>query len=46
MDGELRIYTTTVPTERRRAWLMEDRLYRNDVTMQTMGYFSPPQLSQ
>ncbi|MBM3854568.1 MAG: hypothetical protein FJ399_15695 [Verrucomicrobia bacterium] len=46
MDGELRIYTTTVPTERRRAWLMEDRLYRNDVAMQTMGYFYPPQLSQ
>ena len=46
MDGELRIYTTTVPTERRRPWLMEDRLYRNDVTMQTMGYFYPPQLSQ
>ncbi|MBI4623970.1 MAG: hypothetical protein HY736_12235 [Verrucomicrobia bacterium] len=46
MDGELRIYTTTVPTERRRPWLMEDPLYRNDVTMQTMGYFYPPQLSR
>lgn len=46
LDGELRIYTTTVPTDRRRAWLMEDPLYRNDVTMQTMGYFYPPQLSR
>jgi rhamnogalacturonan endolyase len=46
MDGELRIYTTTVPTERRRPWLMEDPLYRNDVTLQTMGYFYPPQLSR
>ena len=46
MDGELRIYATTVPTELRRPWLMEDPLYRNDVTMQTMGYFYPPQLSR
>jgi rhamnogalacturonan endolyase len=46
LDGELRIYTTTVPTDRRRSWLMEDPLYRNDVTMQTMGYFYPPQLSK
>jgi rhamnogalacturonan endolyase len=45
LDGELRIYTTTVPTERRRPWLMEDPLYRNDVIHQTMGYFYPPQLS-
>ncbi|MBI5691274.1 MAG: hypothetical protein HZC55_14410 [Verrucomicrobia bacterium] len=44
-DGELRIYSSTVPTNLRRPWLMEDRLYRNDVTVQTMGYFYPPQLS-
>jgi hypothetical protein len=25
---------------------MQDRLYRNDVAMQTMGYFYPPQLGQ
>jgi rhamnogalacturonan endolyase len=42
--GELRVYTTTIPTPRRRPWLMEDRLYRNDVAVQTMGYFYPPQL--
>jgi rhamnogalacturonan endolyase len=45
-DGELRIYTTTVPTPHRRPWLMEDRLYRNDVAVQTMGYFYPPQLGE
>jgi rhamnogalacturonan endolyase len=46
LDGELRIYATTVPTPIRRPWLMEDPLYRNDVTMQTMGYLYPPQLSR
>lgn len=46
VDGEIRIYSTTVPTGLRRTWLMEDPLYRNDVTMQTMGYFYPPQLSK
>ncbi|EFK96500.1 hypothetical protein LDC_1475 [sediment metagenome] len=46
LDGEVRIYTTTVPTRLRRPWLMADPLYRNDVTMQTMGYFYPPQLSR
>lgn len=46
VDGELRIYTTSIPTKLRRSWLMEDRLYRNDVTMQTMGYLYPPQLSK
>lgn len=45
IDGELRIYTTTIPTDHRRPWLMEDPLYRNDVALQTMGYFYPPQLS-
>lgn len=44
--GALRIYTTTVPTALTRAWLMEDRLYRNDVMLQTMGYFYPPQLTK
>ncbi len=44
LDGELRIYTTTAPASTRRVCLMQDRLYRNDVAMQTMGYFYPPQL--
>jgi hypothetical protein len=25
---------------------MQDRLYRMDVAMQTMGYFYPPQLAE
>lgn len=45
LNGEVRIYVSTVPTAHRRPWLMEDRLYRNDVAVQTMGYFYPPQLS-
>ena len=44
LDGEIRIYTTTVPTNTRRVCLMQDRLYRTDVAMQTMGYIYPPQL--
>lgn len=45
LEGELRVYTTTVATPRRRPWLMQDRLYPNDVAVQTMGYFYPPQLA-
>jgi rhamnogalacturonan endolyase len=44
LEGEIRIYTTTVPATTRRVCLMQDRLYRTDVAMQTMGYFYPPQL--
>lgn len=44
LPGEVRIYTTTVPATSRRVCLMQDRLYRTDVAMQTMGYFYPPQL--
>jgi len=44
LKGEIRIYTTTVPTNKRRICLMQDRLYRTDVAMQTMGYFYPPQV--
>lgn len=46
VKGEVRIYTSTVPTAIRRTCLMQDRLYRTDVAMQTMGYFYPPQLSK
>ncbi|MBL9212706.1 MAG: hypothetical protein JNL92_19750 [Opitutaceae bacterium] len=45
VPGELRIYTTTIPTPRRRPALMQDPLYRKDVALQTMGYFYPAQLS-
>lgn len=44
LDGEIRIYTTSTPSNYRRPCLMQDRLYRNDVAVQTMGYFYPPQL--
>jgi hypothetical protein len=44
LDGEIRIYSTTVPATSRRVCLMQDRLYRTDVALQTMGYFYPPQL--
>jgi hypothetical protein len=44
LNGEIRIYTTTHPATTRRVCLMQDRLYRTDVAMQTMGYFYPPQL--
>ena len=46
LKGKIRIYTTMVPATSRRVCLMQDRLYRNDVAMQTMGYFYPPQLGQ
>jgi hypothetical protein len=45
LDGEIRVYSTVEPSRRRRTCLMQDRLYRNDVAVQTMGYFYPPQLS-
>ncbi len=45
LKGEIRIYTSTVPARSRRVCLMQDRLYRTDVAMQTMGYFYPPQLN-
>lgn len=45
LDGEVRIYSTTLPATSRRVCLMQDRLYRTDVAMQTMGYFYPPQLA-
>ena len=44
VDGELRIYTTTIPARTRRVCLMQDRQYRTDVAHEAMGYFFPPQL--
>jgi rhamnogalacturonan endolyase len=44
LDGEIRIYSTTIPATSRRVCLMQNRLYRTDVAAQTMGYFYPPQL--
>jgi rhamnogalacturonan endolyase len=46
VPGELRIYTTAIPASRRNVWLMEDPIYRNNVSHVSMGYLYPPQLTQ
>jgi len=46
LDGEVRIYTTTIPSTSRRVNLMQDPLYRKYVAMVSMGYFYPPQLGR
>ncbi len=43
--GELRIYSTIIPAADRRVCLMQDPLYRNDVTHRTMGYAHYPMTS-
>jgi rhamnogalacturonan endolyase len=45
LPGELRIYSTTHPTDKRRITLVQDRQYRLGVSRSTMGYYYPPQLS-
>ena len=43
-DGrELRVYTTTIPTEHRLPTLMHDPVYRIGVAVQNVGYNQPPQ---
>ncbi len=44
INGELRIYSTTIPSETRRVCLMQDRQYRIGVVAASMGYYYPPQL--
>jgi rhamnogalacturonan endolyase len=44
-EGELRIYSTTIPATDRRVTLMQDPLYRNDVTHRSMGYPHVPMTS-
>jgi len=46
LKGELRIYTTTVPTSGRLPCLMQDHQYRLGVVAQTMGYYYPAQLGK
>jgi rhamnogalacturonan endolyase len=46
LKGELRIYTTTIPTPERRPCLMQDHQYRLGVVAQTMGYYYPAQLGK
>jgi len=40
VPGELRIFTTTIPTDTVRPCLLEDHLYRMHVASQTSGYYS------
>ena len=44
-EGALRIYATTIPATDRRVCLMQDPLYRNDVTHRSMGYTHVPMTS-
>jgi rhamnogalacturonan endolyase len=46
LKGELRIYTTTIPTSDRHVCLMQDHQYRMGVVAQTMGYYYPAQLGK
>ena len=46
LKGELRIYTTTIPTSDRRVCLMQDHQYRMGVVAQTMGYYYPAQIGK
>jgi rhamnogalacturonan endolyase len=41
-NGELRIYTTTIPSNDRRVTLMQDHIYRNDVVGASQGYYQIP----
>lgn len=45
VPGELRIYSTTIPANDRRVCLLQDPIYRADVTMVSMGYTQVPMLS-
>ena len=45
-NKELRIYTTTIPTEIRRTTLMHDSHYRLSIAWQNVGYNQPPHASK
>ncbi len=42
VEGELRVYTTTIRARDRRVCLMQDPIYRMDVAIQAMGYTQQP----
>lgn len=44
-NGELRIHHTTIPAKDRRVTLMQDPIYRHDVTHRSMGYPHVPMTS-
>ena len=41
-NGALRIYSTTIPAADRRVCLIQDPIYRHDVTHRSMGYAHVP----
>jgi rhamnogalacturonan endolyase len=43
VEGELRIYTTTIPATSRRTALLQDHVYRIDTAHEAMAYLYPPQ---
>ncbi len=43
LPGELRIYTTTIPSATRRLCWLHDRAYRTGLAHAAMGYLFPPQ---
>lgn len=43
-EGELRIYTTTIPAHTRRVTLLQNHHYRMGLATQGMGYWCPPQM--
>ena len=45
VEGELRIYSTTIPATDRRECLMQDPIYRLDVAHLAMGYLQAPMTS-
>lgn len=45
-DGELRVYTTTIPATDKRTSLIQDPLYRSYVYSRSMGYTQSPTLSR
>ena len=44
LPGELRIYSTNIPTSNKKVCLMQNRQYRLGAADASMGYFYPPQL--
>ena len=44
VSGELRIYSTTIPSDTCRVCLMQGRFYRMGVVSASMAYLYPPQL--
>ncbi len=46
LEGELRIYSTTIPSAESSKTLIQDRMYRLGESRSTVGYYYPPQLSQ